>query len=115
MPKFRPEQKRRLLAICDALATANRQLDDFLASYLRYKSYRREGRVFRRDWFNALAYDQAAEVVNAWLLESRVGNRTKSRIDYIVVKLKTLQPGKVIVVDSEKCIRLTKRSLRLEF
>ncbi|MYB39801.1 tRNA lysidine(34) synthetase TilS [Candidatus Saccharibacteria bacterium] len=115
MPKFSDEQKRRLLVICDELAAANRRLDDFLDNYLRYKSYRREGRVFSREWFNALADDQAAEVVNAWLLRHRVADRTSSQIRYIVVKLKTLNPGKVIVVDPEKNIRLTKRSLRLEF
>lgn len=115
MPKFSNEQKQRLLAICDELAAVNRQLDGFLENYLRYKSYRREGRVFSREWFNSLDDELAAEVVNAWLLKWQVADRTSNQIQYIVVKLKTLGPGKVIVVDPEKSIRLTKRSLRLEF
>ena len=115
MPKFGPGQKRRLLAVCDELAAANRRLDDFLDGYLRRQSYRREGRVFGREWFGSLADDQAAEVVNAWLLRWEVADRTSSQIKYIVVKLKTLRPGKVVVVDPMKSIRLTKRSIRLEF
>ena len=115
MPKITPQQYRKLLDICDRLASSNRQLDDFLTEYLKYKSYRREGRVFTRDWFNQLTHLEATEVVATWLIESHVSDYTQSQIDYIVVKLKTLKPGKVITIDSDKSIKLTKRSLRLDF
>ena len=115
MPKFTPEQRAALVGICDELATANRQLDDFLSRYLKYQSFRRSGRVFSRAWFNSLTHAMAAEVVATWLATAQAGDYTQKRINYIVVKLKTLSGGKTVVVDSEKSIRLTKRSLRLEF
>ncbi len=113
MPKFTSEQRQKLISICDDLILANRNLEEFLSDYLRYKSYRRQGQVFGRDWFNCLSHTEACEIVVAWLTNNGIINYTRNQIDYIVVKLKTLKPGKTVVVSSESCIELTKRSLRL--
>ena len=114
MPKLTAQHRKALLAICDELALSNRELDQFLENYLKYRSYRRAGRVFARNWFNQLTHAQAAEVVAAWLAKGNVGDYKRSQIDYIVVKLKTLKPGKIIMISPSQTVKLTKRSLRLE-
>ena len=114
MPRLDAGRRRRLLANCAALAEANDRLDAFLDEYLRRRSYRRQGRVFSRGWFNRLGETEAREVVASWLIQYRVSDYSRKQIDYIVVKLKTLAAGKTIVVGTGKTIRLTKRCLRLE-
>ena len=114
MPKFTLQQRQKLVGICDDLILTNRHLDEFLKDYLRYRSYRREGQVFGRLWFNQLSHAEACEVVVTWLVGNEIVNYTQSQIDYIVVKLKTLEPGKTVVIGPEKSIKLTKRSLRLD-
>ena len=91
MPKFTSEQRQKLISICDDLILANRNLEEFLSDYLRYKSYRRQGQVFGRDWFNCLSHTEACEIVVAWLTNNGIINYTRNQIDYIVVKLKTLK------------------------
>ena len=114
MPRLDADGRRRLLEACAVLADANNRLDAFLADYLRHRSYRRQGRVFSRGWFNGLGEAEAREVVASWLIQYRVNDYSRKQIDYIVVKLKTLAKGKTIVVGTGKTIRLTKRCLRLE-
>lgn len=112
LPKFTSQQRQQLLQFCQTFQTLNQQFDHFLENYLRQKSYRRQNRVFARLWFNQLTHAQACEVVAFWLGDAVVHSR---QIEYIVVKLKTLLPGKLITVRPNQYIRLTKRCLRLEF
>lgn len=114
MPRLDGAARQKLRQLYLELKDANEELDDFLADYLRYKSYRRAGRVFSRRWFNSLSHDQACEVVATWLRRAPVSDYNQGQIVYIVVKLKTLPPGKIIVVSPQQRIELTKRSLRLQ-
>lgn len=113
--KLTVKQRAELLKLCDELISSNQELDQFLDNYLKYKSYRFKGEVFSRRWFNQLNHTQACEVVATWLIKSGLKNYTQIQINYIVVKLKTLKPGKIIVVNPSREIKLTKRSLRLNF
>ena len=114
MPRLEEGQRAKFLAICAELANLNRQLDGLLENYLRLRSYRRQGRVFSRSWFERFSHEEACEIVAAWMLQYKIRDYTQSQINYIVVKLKTLRHGKTIVVGSGQTIRLTKRCLRLE-
>ena len=114
MPRLKEEERTRLLSVCAELAELNRQLDELLENYLRLRSYRRQGRVFSRSWFERFSHEEACEIVATWLIQYKVRDYTQNQINYIVVKLKTLRPGKMIVVGSDQTIRLTKRCLRLE-
>lgn len=115
MPKFSPAQKQELLEICERLLDCNHQLDEFLTNYLHYQSFRRAGQVYSRAWFNRLSHAQACEVATVWLAAAEAGDYTQRLVEYIVVKLKTLPPGKQIAVAHQKNIALTKRSIRLQF
>lgn len=114
-PNIKPSQRQQLLAACQQLTEANQKLDIFLKGYLSHHSYRRLGKVFSRSWFNSLDHNQACEIVATWLIENQIGDYSQNQIEYIVVKLKTLRPGKMIEVSSFQKIQLTKRCLRLEF
>ena len=113
MPKITNDQRLAFINASSALLQANHHLDNFLKSYLSICSHRREGKVFSRAWFQALDDEQSREVVARWLKEGKI-SITSALINYVVVKLKTLPPGKIIVVSSKQQIRLTKRCLRLE-
>ncbi|MCY4088798.1 MAG: tRNA lysidine(34) synthetase TilS [Candidatus Saccharibacteria bacterium] len=114
LPKISSNQKIELLALHDKLLKINLDLDNFLNHYLESKSYRRQGRVFSRQWFNQLDHNQACEVVTSWLIKYKVPNYTTSQILYIVVKLRTLSSGKTIIISDGQSIKFSKRSLRLE-
>ena len=114
MPRLKANQRRQLLQIYEALKTINHDLNYCLENYLKYKSYRRQGRVFSREWFNHLDADVAQEVVATWLKTYSVPDYGRRQIAYIVNKLQTLTTGKRVVVSSDQEIVLTKRSLRLK-
>ena len=114
MPKLTNDKRHKLLEICQQLNKTNLALDSFLDNYLIYKSYRRQGQVFSRQWFNNLTDIEACEIVATWMRKYQVPNYSQAQIKYIVVKLRTLANGKLIVVSSYQQIRLTKRSICLE-
>ena len=113
LPRLTEENRQKLLNHCQQLKTSNQELDAFLERYLKHKSYRQQGKVFSRRWFNGLNHLLACEVVSSWLFESQITTSQK-QITYIVVKLKTLAAGKKIIVGTHHRINLTKRSLRLD-
>ena len=114
LPRLTADTRQQLLHYCQQLSKSNQELDVFLERYLKHKSYRQQGRVFRRRWFNGLNHALACEIVSSWLFENKITTSQK-QIIYIVVKLKTLAAGKKIIVGTHQSISLTKRSLRLDF
>ena len=112
MPRLTVADRQALLQHCQQLIKTNQALDAQLRRYLQYKSYRRQGQVFARPWFNSLDHLLASEIVSTWLFEAGLATSRK-QINYIVVKLKTLSPGKIVVVNPQAQIELTKRSIRL--
>lgn len=108
-----PDDRRQaLLAATRHLSTINQELDSLLQRYLTYKSYRRAGRVFPRAWFNTLDPLTSCEIVATWLAAAQISTSQK-QIRYIVDKLQTLPPGKIVVVSPRHHFYLTKRSIRL--
>ena len=114
MSHLASDQRRQLLEIYHNLSQINKELDNYLNHYLKHKSYRRQGKVFARQWFNKLAKAEAYEIVATWLRLYKVPNYDQRQISYIVNKLRTIPSGKRIVVSAHQQIVLTKRSLRLE-
>lgn len=113
LPHLSPSERRLFEDLIDQVSLINQKLDRDLALYIRRHSYRSGGKVFSRRWFNSLPHPLAQEVVYCWLTAGQATNLSHSKIDYIVVKLKTLAPGKEIVVGVDQKFCLTKRSLRL--
>ena len=113
MPRFTAESRNQLLQICQSAASCNEKIDLGLQQLLQNKSYRRQGSVYSRYWFNRLPHSFGCEVVHFWLRTAGVHDYSRQVIDKIVVQLKTLRPGKQISVGSTQHILLSKRSIRL--
>ena len=85
-----------MVEIYQRMCQVNDQLDRQLSDYLKYASYRRQGRVYSRDWFNRLPDDLAAEVVHYWLA-GLVGVWGRSRqIHYLIDKFAVLASWQAI-------------------
>ncbi len=112
-PKLDSLARQKLVEIYQRMCRVNDQLDRQLSDYLKYASYRRQGRVYSRDWFNRLPDDLAAEVVHYWLA-GLVGVWGRSRqIHYLIDKLRSLPAGKRLSLTTGQFVDLTKRSIRL--
>ena len=112
-PRLDDSSRRQLLEIQDRMSELNDRFDRQLAEYLKYVSYRRQGQVYPRDWFNQLPDQLATEVVHYWLA-SQIGVSGRGRqIRYLVDQLRQLAPGKRLSLTSGQFIDLTKRSIRL--
>lgn len=88
-PLLTPDQKRTLLAINHKMLDLNQQIDEILIPLVAKKS-------LNRHQFIMLPHDLSAEVVAQWLRQNGLSDFTRQQIDVVTVKLKTLQPGKVV-------------------
>ena len=112
-PKIDPSTRQKLVEIYQRMCQVNDKFDRQLGDYLKYSSYRRQGQVYSRDWFNRLPDDLAAEVVHYWLA-GLVGVWGRGRqIDYLIGKLRSLPAGKQLSLTTGQFVDLTKRSIRL--
>lgn len=114
LPRFDDSQKEEMLALIQKLHELNDEIDSELAELLTRKSHKRESRKVSRSWFNKLPHQLALEVVHHWLRNAQVSDYDRDLIEYIVVKLKTLRPGKTIKVSAHSEISLSKRSILLD-
>ncbi len=114
LPKLSQAQKQTLINTSIRTAELNDQIDEGLATLLKYKSYRHEGKVYPRSWFNSLPHSLCMDIVHHWMRQLKVHDYSRPKIDRIVLQLKTLRPGKQVQLGSDKTIAITKRSLRLQ-
>ncbi|MEM6997839.1 MAG: tRNA lysidine(34) synthetase TilS [Patescibacteria group bacterium] len=113
LPRLHPEQKHALEQLIAKLKDLNTQIDQNLQEYLTHKSHKWERTIYSRSWFNALPHRFACEIVHYWFAENRLHEYDEKLVNYTTVKLKTLRPGKKVILSSTSYIDLTKRSIRL--
>lgn len=112
-PKMSQQAKTDFLRHLENVKRLNEVIDNELATYLTYKSYRRQKQVYPRRWFTSLPHDFAMSIVHHWLKERQVQNYTRKQIEKLVILLKTGKPGARYDVDKNHMFELTKRSIRL--
>ena len=114
-PQLDQPTRQQLVEIYQRMCQLNDQFDQQLANYLKYASYRRQGTVYARHWFNCLPDELATEVVH-WWLASRVGVWGRGRqINYLVRQLRQLPAGKQLSLTTDCFVALTKRSIRFNW
>lgn len=113
MPRLSDGERLRLLSIIESMHNLNHEIDTHLRDYVAYKSYRRNGRVFSRRWFNQLPHDFACHVMHHLLREMGARDYSRQFIERLVINIKVGKPGKVFDIDGKRKILLTKRSIRL--
>ena len=114
-PRLDNQTRTRLVEIHQRMCQLNDQFDRRLADYLKHASYRQQGLVYSRDWFDRLPDELAAEVVYFWL-DRHVGAWGRARqVSYLVGKLRTLSAGKRLSLTEASFAELTKRSIRFHW
>ena len=97
LPKLGPKGRQQLLSHIGHLRVLNRAIDNDLLLYLHVQSSRQ---VLDRHHFVQLPHAVAREVMAQWLRSHGITTFNTKLLERLVIKCKTLPPGKRVDVDA---------------
>jgi tRNA(Ile)-lysidine synthetase-like protein len=110
LPTLAATHRAQLLQQLNELQDVNYKIDRILVNHLHTQPVAGQ---LNRQWFIGLPFDLSCEIMITWLKAQAVTNLDKKRLAMVVVKAKTLNSGKQIVVDSHHILAVGKRGLAL--
>lgn len=111
LSRFSSEDRQKLAEIIRKAASVNQELDQQLTHYLHVQPARDK---LDRNTFLRLPHNVAKEVMASWLRSHEVRNFDQKTLDRLVVRAKTLPPGKSIDVVRNRQVAVTKQHLALK-
>jgi tRNA(Ile)-lysidine synthetase-like protein len=110
VPKLGDEGRRSLLTHIGHLSVVNRAIDNHLMLYLHTQPSRQ---VLDRHYFSLLPHAVSLEVLAEWLRSHGITTFNTKLLESLVIKCKTLPPGKQIVIDSRHMLLIGNGTLAL--
>lgn len=110
VPKLGDEGRRTLLTHVGHLSVINRAIDNHLMLYLHTQPSRQ---VLDRHYFSLLPHAVSLEVLAEWLRSHGITTFNTKLLESLVIKCKTLPPGKQIVIDSRHMLLIGNGTLAL--
>ena len=110
LSQFEDSDRQKLKDIISRTAQVNEELDTQLMNYLHVQS--QNGKL-DRDTFLRLPHAVSKEVMAAWLRKHGIADFDKKALERLVVRAKTLAPGKVTDVTRGHSLRISKDYLAL--
>jgi tRNA(Ile)-lysidine synthase len=111
LSNFSAQDRQKLRAIIDRIAEVNDELDSQLMNYLHVQT--EAGKLDRRT-FLRLPHTVAKEVMAAWLRHHDIRTFDQKTLERLVVRAKTLTPGKLTDVTKGHNMAVTKNYLALK-
>jgi tRNA(Ile)-lysidine synthase len=111
LPKLSLLQRQELVALMDAQAEINKQIDDLLKALLNYEDIRR----LNKQTLSQLSYKESREVVATWLRENNLVNFDHRTIERLTVAAKTKPAGTKIDVYGTARVKVEKEFLALSY
>jgi tRNA(Ile)-lysidine synthase len=111
LANFSPEDQLKLREIIDRIAKVNDELDTQLMNYLHVQT---ETGKLDRHTFLRLPHAVSREVMAAWLRHHGIRNFDQKTLERLVVRAKTLTPGKLTDVSKGHNMAVTKNYLALK-
>ncbi len=109
--RFSTEDRQKLTDIIRKTAAVNQELDQQLMHYLHVQPARDK---LDRNTFIRLSHSVAKEVMASWLRSHDVRDFDQKTLDRLVLRAKTLPPGKAIDVVRNHQVAVTKQHLALK-
>ncbi len=110
LSQFSEEDRSKLREIITRTAAVNEELDTQLMNYMHVQS--KHGRL-DRSTFLRLPHTVAKEVMAAWLRKQGIADFDQRSLERLVVRAKTLTPGKITDVSHGRSLIITKHHLAL--
>lgn len=111
LSQFGPDDKEKLHAIIAKAHAVNNELDTQLMNYLHVQS---KNGTLDRQTFLRLPHTVAREVMAAWLRKHGIADFDQKSLERLVVRAKTLAPGKVTDVARGVSLVVSKHYLALK-
>ena len=111
LSKFSTKDQQKLSDLVAKVATVNDELDIQLMHYLHLQPERTK---LDRKTFIALPHSVAKEVMASWLRSHNIRDFDQQSLERLVVRAKTLAPGKVTDVSRGTSLSISKDFLSLQ-
>jgi tRNA(Ile)-lysidine synthase len=110
LQKFDKSQLGNLRVILDKMTSINNELDDQIINYLHIQP---AGNVLDRKTFVRLPHTVAKEIMASWLRKNDISNFDQKTLERLVVRAKTLEPGKLTDIVKGYSLQINKETLML--